>query len=131
MISKCRPTWRDTYPALRRGGATDPDERPRRRPGVAESAPHQRLDALLRLPELAAEHLGHFFLQLVGQQVDVAAGLEVQNRAECAEVLGLLQLPRGALEFDFGAAGFQQPDVPGRRDVAETPGALLMSGSSW
>ena len=117
---------RDTHPALRRGGATDPDERPRRRPRVAEVLPHQRLDALLRLPALAAEHLGDFFLQLVGQQVDVAAAFEVQNRADALkEILGLLQLPRGALELDIGAAGFQQPDVPGRRDVPQTAGRAL------
>ena len=112
---------RDTHSALRSGALTDPDERARRRPGVAED-PHQRLDALLRLPAHAAEHLGDFLLQLVGQQVDVAAAFEVQNRANALkEIFGLVQLPRGALEFDFCAAGFQLPDVPGRRNVAETP----------
>ena len=65
---------------------------------MAEVVAHQRLDALLRLSALAAEHLGHLFLELVGQEVDVASALEVQHRADAQQkVLGLLQLPRRAI----------------------------------
>ena len=111
---------RDAHPALRRGRAAHPLERTRRGARVPEVLPHQGFHALLRLPALAAEHFGHFFLQLVGHHVDVATALEVQNRADpLEEVLGVLQLPRGALELGVGTARLQEPDVARGRDVAQ------------
>ena len=96
---------------------------------MAEVLAHQRFDALLRLPARAAEHLGHFLLQLVGQEVDVAAALEVKDRADALqEVFGVLQLTRRAIELDVGAARPQQPDMAGRGDVAQAAGRALDVG---
>ena len=120
---------RDAHAALRRGRAPHPGERPRRGPRVTEVVAHQRFDPLLRLSALAAEHLGHFLLQLVGQHVHVAAALEVQNRADALkELFGLVELPRGAIELGVGAARLEQPDVPGGGDVAQTAGRALDVG---
>ena len=120
---------RDAHPALRRRRAPHPGQRPRRRPGVPEVVPHQAFHALLRLPALAAEHLGHLLLQLVGQHVHVAAALEMQNRADALqELFGLVELPGGAIELGVGAAWLQQPDVPGGRDVAQAARRALDVG---
>ena len=87
---------------------------------MPEILPHQRFHALLRLPALAAEHLGDFLLQLVRQHVHVAVALEVQDRADALEeLLGVLQLARGAIVLGVGAARLQQPDVPRGGDVAQ------------
>ena len=96
---------------------------------MTEVVAHQRFHPLLRLSALAAEHLGHFLLQLVGQHVDVAGAVEVQNRADALkELFGLVELPRGAIELGVGAARLEQPDVPGGRNVAQTARRALDVG---
>ena len=111
---------RDAHPGLRNRRAPHPAERPRRGPRVPEILPHQGFHALLRLPALAAEHLGDFFLQLVGQHVHVARALEVQDRADALEeLLGVLQLTRGTIVLGVGAARLQHPDVPRGGNVAQ------------
>ena len=111
---------RHAHAAWRRRRATDAGERPCRRAGVAEVLAHQRFDALLRLPALAAEHLGDALLQLVRQDVDVAPALEVQHRADAQEeVFGVLELAVGALELALGPAGPELPDMARRDNVAQ------------
>ncbi len=96
---------------------------------MAEVVAHQRFHPLLRLPALAAEHLGHLLLQLVGQHVHVAAAVEVQNRAHALqELFRLVELARGAIELGVGAAGLEQPDVPGGGNVAQAAGRALDVG---
>ena len=53
--------------------------------------------------------------------------LEVQDRAHAQqEILGVLQLTRGAIVLGVGCrAGFEQPDVPRRDDVAQPAGRAL------
>ena len=96
---------------------------------MPEVLPHQRFHTLLRLPALAAEHLGHLFLQLVGQHVDVAAAFKVQNRADpLEEVLGIVELPGGAIELGVGSARLEEPDVPRGRDVPQAAWRALDVG---
>jgi hypothetical protein len=82
---------------------------------------------MMRVVARAPHHLGDPFLQFMGQQIDVAPGLEVQQRSDAEQVVLRLQRP-GCRGRVLGRVRLQQAEVARRGDVAESTGSLLDVG---
>ncbi len=93
--------------------------------GVREPAAHERLDPLLGVGAGEAEALRDPLLQLVAEDVGVAAALEVEQRPHPQhEVLGLLEL----VLVDRRRVVRQRRQQAGRDDVAQAAGRFLHVG---
>ena len=110
------------------GGAASPLQPARHRARVAEVLAHQRLDPLLRPGAEAAQAVGRDLLQLVGQHVRVAPGLEMEHRTDAQqEVLRLIEAVAVDRVRRIRRAA-EREQQPRRRDVTQPAGRVLEVG---
>ena len=97
-------------------------------------SPIRRLDALLRLPALAAEHLGHLLLQLVRQHVRRRGRLSRCRieRTRCRKSSASSSCRAARSSSRVGTARLRASRMwRAARCPAGRPARFLMSGSSW